>query len=326
MSSEEEVSDDRQAILRRRTLTGGTCSTTATGPPPEEESDSETGQTVQPSERTRQKKFSKYFKDLPSEVCTVRISCALVGDILLQGHLYVTHNYIGFHSNVFGYVTKIKLLMTSVTAITKEKTAKIIPNAVAVCTETEKHIFTSFMSRDATFNTVTKAWRRALARNNIDNLTVMKVDTMDGRTYDSTDSETSTNPGWRVTRSSLMRLKNRMPGSNTGYNTLAGSEPSSSLQSSVLLLSLLICLLMILLISSLYLVLRLGYIQDRMEEAVPQGIPDGHADNWQNILSSKSNKKVQEYLDNNLDQISKVRENLEKLSSILVRDNKRDEH
>ena len=110
---------------------------------------------------------------------------------------------------------------------------------------------------------------------------------MDGRTYDSTDSETSTNPGWRVTRSSLMRLKNRMPDSNTGYNTLAGSEPSSSLQSSVLLLSLLICLLMILLISSLYLVLRLGYIQDRMEEAVPQDIPDGHADNWQNILSSK---------------------------------------
>ena len=85
MSSEEEVSDDRQAILRRRTLTGGVMmseegcsnSTTATGPPPEEESDSETGQTVQPSERTRQKKFSKYFKDLPSEVCTVR-ECFLI--------------------------------------------------------------------------------------------------------------------------------------------------------------------------------------------------------------------------------------------------------
>ena len=30
-----------------------------------------------------------------------------MADILLQGHLYVTHNYIGFHSNVFGYVTKV---------------------------------------------------------------------------------------------------------------------------------------------------------------------------------------------------------------------------
>ena len=35
------------------------------------------------------------------------ISCAYVGDILLQGHLYVTDNYLAFHSNVFGYVTKV---------------------------------------------------------------------------------------------------------------------------------------------------------------------------------------------------------------------------
>jgi len=35
-------------------------------------------------------------------------SCALVGDILLQGHLYITHNYFAFYSNVFGYVTKVR--------------------------------------------------------------------------------------------------------------------------------------------------------------------------------------------------------------------------
>ena len=35
-------------------------------------------------------------------------SCALVSDILLQGHLYITENYFAFHSNVFGYVTKVK--------------------------------------------------------------------------------------------------------------------------------------------------------------------------------------------------------------------------
>ena len=34
-------------------------------------------------------------------------ACALIGDILLQGHLYVTDNYLGFHSNVFGYVTRV---------------------------------------------------------------------------------------------------------------------------------------------------------------------------------------------------------------------------
>jgi hypothetical protein len=35
-------------------------------------------------------------------------SCALVGDILLQGHLYITKNYFAFYSNVFGYVTKVR--------------------------------------------------------------------------------------------------------------------------------------------------------------------------------------------------------------------------
>ncbi len=36
-------------------------------------------------------------------------SCALVGDILLQGHLYITENYFAFYSNVFGYITKVSL-------------------------------------------------------------------------------------------------------------------------------------------------------------------------------------------------------------------------
>lgn len=38
-------------------------------------------------------------------------TCALVGDLLLQGHLYITYNYFAFHSNVFGYVTKVGLVM-----------------------------------------------------------------------------------------------------------------------------------------------------------------------------------------------------------------------
>ena len=37
-------------------------------------------------------------------------SCALVGDIFLQGNLYVTYNYFAFHSNVFGYVRKVSVI------------------------------------------------------------------------------------------------------------------------------------------------------------------------------------------------------------------------
>merc|ERR1712241_341879 len=259
---------------------------------------------------------------------TVRISCALVGDILLQGHLYVTHNYIGFHSNVFGYVTKIKLLMSSVTAITKEKTARIIPNAVAVCCEGEKHIFTSFMSRDATFNTITKAWRRALAKNDINSTVIMDGDTLDGsfkgRNYDSSDSESFTNPEWSLGRASHRRL-NKMPASSSSSSSPNTGSLFSSLPASVLLLSSLLGLLVMLLLSSLYLVFRLGHIQDRMEESGALDISDSHLDNWHNIINSRSSKKVQEYINSNLDQISKVRENLEKLSSILVAENKREQ-
>ena len=46
--------------------------------------------------------FIDYFIDLKG------ISCAYVGDILLHGHLYVTDNYLAFHSNVFGYVTRVR--------------------------------------------------------------------------------------------------------------------------------------------------------------------------------------------------------------------------
>ena len=62
------------------------------------------------STRSRQKKFLKNFKQLPQEeVVLQRYSCALVSDILLQGHLYITENYFAFHSNVFGYVTRVSI-------------------------------------------------------------------------------------------------------------------------------------------------------------------------------------------------------------------------
>ena len=49
--------------------------------------------------------------------------------------------------------------MTSVTSITKEKTAMIIPNAVGVSTGAgEKHMFTSFLYRDHAHGVMTQAW------------------------------------------------------------------------------------------------------------------------------------------------------------------------
>ena len=46
---------------------------------------------------------------------------------------------------------QIQIPMISVTKITKEKTARIIPNAVGVTTLEDFHIFSSLISREATF-------------------------------------------------------------------------------------------------------------------------------------------------------------------------------
>lgn len=92
----------------------------------------------------------------------VDFSCAFVSDILLQGFLYITKRHIAFYSNVFGYITKLLIPITSVTRISKEKTVKIIPNAIAVATLDERHVFSSFLSREAAYQLMVGVWKEAL--------------------------------------------------------------------------------------------------------------------------------------------------------------------
>lgn len=89
----------------------------------------------------------------------VDYSCAFVADILLQGHLYITPNYFAFYSNVFGYVTKLLIPVISVTRISKEKTAKIFPNAICILVSDDKFVFGSFLSREAAFKLMNSIWQ-----------------------------------------------------------------------------------------------------------------------------------------------------------------------
>lgn len=95
-------------------------------------------------------------------------SCAFVSDILLQGYMYITKNHIAFYSNVFGYVTKLLIPVTSVARISKEKTVKIFPNAIAVATADERHVFSSFLSREAAYQLMISVWKEALPMSDID--------------------------------------------------------------------------------------------------------------------------------------------------------------
>ncbi|XP_034253149.1 protein Aster-B-like isoform X3 [Thrips palmi] len=116
-----------------------------------------------PTYKSRSKDFNRIFKDVPPEErLIVDYSCAVAKEILIHGRLYVSQNFLCFYANIFRWETLICLRWKDVTAITKEKTALVIPNAILVCTETEKLFFTSFGARDKAYLMLFRVWQNAL--------------------------------------------------------------------------------------------------------------------------------------------------------------------
>uniref|UniRef100_A0A673M8L7 GRAM domain-containing protein 1A-like n=1 Tax=Sinocyclocheilus rhinocerous TaxID=307959 RepID=A0A673M8L7_9TELE len=118
---------------------------------------------LSPTYKQRNEDFRKLFKKLPdTERLIVDYSCALQRDILLQGRLYLSENWLCFYSNIFRWETTITILLKDVTSLTKEKTAKLIPNAIQISTEHEKNFFTSFGARDRSYMMIFRLWQNAL--------------------------------------------------------------------------------------------------------------------------------------------------------------------
>ncbi|XP_026274590.1 protein Aster-B isoform X3 [Frankliniella occidentalis] len=116
-----------------------------------------------PTYKSRSKDFNRIFKDVPPEErLIVDYSCAVAKEILIHGRLYVSQNYLCFYANIFRWETLISLRWKDVTAITKEKTALVIPNAILVCTETENLFFTTFGARDKAYLMLFRVWQNAL--------------------------------------------------------------------------------------------------------------------------------------------------------------------
>ena len=59
-------------------------------------------------------------------------------------------------------VLQITIPFRSVRAITKEKTALVIPNAIQISVSSEKYGFSSLVNRDVTFNIIFKCWQNNL--------------------------------------------------------------------------------------------------------------------------------------------------------------------
>ncbi|NXH19765.1 GRM2B protein, partial [Bucco capensis] len=96
--------------------------------------------------------FHKLFLDVPiDEPLKQSFTCALQKEILYQGKLFLSENWICFHSKVFGKDTKISIPVLSVTLLKKTKTALLVPNAVIIATVTDRYMFVSLLSRDNTY-------------------------------------------------------------------------------------------------------------------------------------------------------------------------------
>nr|KAG5706742.1 hypothetical protein BaRGS_007245 [Batillaria attramentaria] len=139
---------------------------------------------LSPTYKSRSEDFRKTFKDVPNEErLIVDYSCAMQKDILVQGRMYISQNWICFYANIFRWETVVlasshvrpesrssqgKLLLKltipcrDITAITKERTARVIPNAIQITTTTEKYFFTSFGARDKTYMMLFRIWQNAL--------------------------------------------------------------------------------------------------------------------------------------------------------------------
>ncbi|XP_034004133.1 protein Aster-C [Trematomus bernacchii] len=115
-----------------------------------------------PTYKQRLDEFKKLFRELPeSERLIVDYPCALQRDILLQGRLYLAENWLCFYSNVFRG-TKITMTLKDIMSMTREKTARLIPNAIQVCTATDKFFFTSFSAREKSYQGVFRMWQNTL--------------------------------------------------------------------------------------------------------------------------------------------------------------------
>ncbi|KAL4229245.1 Protein Aster-B [Mactra antiquata] len=118
---------------------------------------------LSPTYKSRSEDFKRQFKEIPTdERLIVDYSCALQKEILVHGRMFVTQNWICFYANIFRWETVVTIPTKDILAITKEKTARVIPNAVQVTTDKEKYFFTSFTARDKTFMMLFRLWQNAL--------------------------------------------------------------------------------------------------------------------------------------------------------------------
>ncbi|KAM8892582.1 GRAM domain-containing protein 2A isoform 2-T2 [Spinachia spinachia] len=98
--------------------------------------------------------YHKLFQTVPKDEILMKVySCALLRDILLQGRLYISRNWLCFYANLFGKDIKVSIPVVSVRLVKKHRTAGLVPNGLAITMDTaQKYVFVSLLSRDSVYD------------------------------------------------------------------------------------------------------------------------------------------------------------------------------
>lgn len=97
------------------------------------------------------RKFRKTFKPPQSETLLGHFHCALhsvQSDLLLQGMLFVSENFVYFDSEVFGLKTSLTLPLSDVVKAMPRGTMHRFSNSLQVVTTRGRHNFANFYARD----------------------------------------------------------------------------------------------------------------------------------------------------------------------------------
>lgn len=74
--------------------------------------------------------------------------------------MYLSANYLCFYANILNWKSSLCLKFEDIVCITREKTAKVISNAIEVKSiRGDKYFFASFVTRDKTYTILDRLWK-----------------------------------------------------------------------------------------------------------------------------------------------------------------------
>ncbi|ODV94182.1 hypothetical protein PACTADRAFT_34991 [Pachysolen tannophilus NRRL Y-2460] len=136
--------------------------------------------------------FHSIFKSVPVEDRLLDdFSCALSREFLIQGRLYVSENYLCFNSNILGWITNLVVSFKDITHLEKKATAGLFNNGIAIETQTTKHFFATFISRDATLEFIKTVWSKVVEENVVSSKKSLINDTESDLANEVSDSSNS---------------------------------------------------------------------------------------------------------------------------------------